>query len=51
MGETTASNEQAGQFLSFLPQLGPDGKTVELSLGMKFTTRAAGADARSNPAN
>ena len=36
VGEVTASNQQKGLSLDCLPQLGPDGRTVNLTLGMKF---------------
>jgi hypothetical protein len=36
VGEVTASNQQKGLSLDCLPQLGPDGRTVHLDLGMKF---------------
>ena len=36
VGEVTASNQQKGLSLDCLPQLGPDGRTINLSLGMKF---------------
>jgi hypothetical protein len=36
VGEVTASNQQKGLSLECLPQLGPDGRTINLTLGMKF---------------
>jgi hypothetical protein len=36
VGEVTASNQQKGLSLDCLPQLGLDGRTVNLTLGMKF---------------
>ena len=36
VGEVTASNQQKGLSLDCLPQLGPDGRTVNLTLAMKF---------------
>ena len=36
VGEVTALNQQKGLSLDCLPQLGPDGRTVNLTLGMKF---------------
>lgn len=36
VGEVNASNQQKGLSLDCLPRLGPDGRTVQLTLGMKF---------------
>ena len=36
VGQVTDSNQQKGLSLDCLPELGPDGRTIHLTLGMKF---------------
>jgi hypothetical protein len=44
VGEVNASNQQKGLSLDCLPQLGPDGRTVTLTLGMKFDPPGSGGN-------
>jgi hypothetical protein len=51
VGETTPSGQQVGQSLSVLPQLGDDGKTVDLSVTMEFTPRPSTTNGSSTSEN
>jgi hypothetical protein len=44
VGQITDSNEQKGLSLDCLPQLGPDGRSIHLSLGMKVGSQGPAAN-------